>query len=195
MPAGLIDLIMRRRRAVLVLFAVLLMLAGAGSSTLFDKLKGGGFNDPGAESGVAAEVLRDQFGQGQPNLVLLVDGGGPVDDPGTVAAATALVQRLTGEDDVTGVTSYWTSGRGGARGGGGGDGHARGVGVNPAHPGRAGGGAGVFFLALVRPPPPPAPRGGGAPITPPPAPPPRLRASAIVYASRAGFIGCCGVQV
>ncbi|BDU08492.1 MMPL family transporter [Nocardia cyriacigeorgica] len=110
MPAGLIDLIMRRRRAVLIFFAVLLMLAGAGSSTLFDKLKGGGFNDPGAESGVAAEVLRDQFGQGQPNLVLLVDAPGSVDDAGVAAAATALVQRLTGEAGVTGVTSYWTSG-------------------------------------------------------------------------------------
>lgn len=105
------GLCVRHRRALLIVATIAMMLAGVAGSTLFDRLKSGGFDDPGAESGVAAEMLREQFGQSQPNLVLLVRAPESVDDPGTVAAATAVTERLGGETDVTGVLSYWTTGQ------------------------------------------------------------------------------------
>ncbi|MFJ9365692.1 MMPL family transporter [Nocardia sp. NPDC101769] len=106
----MVEFALRRHRAVLIVAAVLAVLAGLAGTTLFDKLQGGGYFDPSAESSAAADVLRDHFGQGAPNLVLLVDTGRTVDDNDSGRAATALVRRLEAESDVSGVMSYWTSG-------------------------------------------------------------------------------------
>ncbi|UFS96039.1 MMPL family transporter [Nocardia huaxiensis] len=107
----MLDFVMRRHRLVLTIATVFALLAGAAGMTLFDRLQGGGYFDPGAESTAASAALREHFGQGAPNLVLLVDTGGSVNDAETTRAATALVDRLRGEADVTGVMSYWTSGQ------------------------------------------------------------------------------------
>ncbi|WP_324189111.1 MMPL family transporter [Nocardia otitidiscaviarum] len=115
------SLCARHRRAVLVVATTAVLLAGIAAATLFDRLKGGGFDDPGAESRAAADILSEQFGQGEPNLVLLVRTPGSVDDPAATAAATALTARLGAEPDVTGVTSYWTAGRAPVLRGSGGD--------------------------------------------------------------------------
>ena len=75
------------------------------------RLKSGGFDDPGAESTRAAKVLADEFGTGDPNLVLLVTAkGGQVDDPAVAAAGEALTTRLAAEPDLAQVVSYWATG-------------------------------------------------------------------------------------
>ncbi|MFC4373709.1 MMPL family transporter [Nocardia halotolerans] len=99
----------RRGRWVLGVFAVLALVLGALGATLFDRVEGGGYTDPGGESSRALTVLREEFGQGTPNLVLLVDTENSVDDPETTAAATALVANLHERDGVTDVVSYWTT--------------------------------------------------------------------------------------
>ncbi|WP_278264330.1 MMPL family transporter [Nocardia sp. AG03] len=99
----------RRSRWVLGVFAVLALVLGALSLTLFDRVDGGGYTDPGSESSRALTVLRDEFGQGSPNLVLLVQTESSVDDPETVSAATALVANLHERGGVTDVVSYWTT--------------------------------------------------------------------------------------
>ncbi|WP_433173983.1 MMPL family transporter [Actinoallomurus sp. CA-150999] len=104
----LAGMVLRRRRAVLVAALVLALIGGAAAATLFEKTKGGGFDDPGAESGRAATALRDVFGQGRPNLVLLVTAPGGVD--ARDAAGAALGRRLAAEPGVANVTSYWNSG-------------------------------------------------------------------------------------
>ncbi|KAB8159522.1 MMPL family transporter [Streptomyces sp. 3MP-14] len=102
--------LLRRRRAVL-LVAVVLALAGAGTGGgLFDRLKGGGFDDPGAESTLAAEALAERFGRDDLNLVLLVHAERGVDDPAAAEAGAALGRRLAAEDGVTEVLSYWEAG-------------------------------------------------------------------------------------
>src|SRR5215213_2786085 len=105
------SLAVRRRRAVLVGTGLFFVLAAVFGSGVFEKLSTGGFQDPNAESTQAAELLDDRFGQGDPNLVLLVtpDGDG-VDDPDAVAAGTALTERLADEDGVAEAVSYWTLG-------------------------------------------------------------------------------------
>jgi RND superfamily putative drug exporter len=96
-------------RAKLVLAATVLLLIGAGVLGLgaFGKLAGGGFEDPGAESSRAATALADRFGA-QADLVLVVDAGGPVDR--AAAAGQELTRRLAAEPDLTGVSSYWSTG-------------------------------------------------------------------------------------
>src|SRR5262245_26784701 len=102
------EFTVRRRRLVLigsVLFVVVAALLGSG---VFDRLSGGGFDDPSSESSTTRRVLEDEFGTGAPNLVLLVDartpsssGAGPaVDDPAIERAGTAIFDQLAARDDV-----------------------------------------------------------------------------------------------
>ena len=101
----------RRRRRVLVLTVFLVLVAGAVGSGAFGKLKGSGFNDPGAESTKASAVLHTQFHTGDPNLVIMVDAkSGSVDDPAVVSAADDLTAQLAAHADITQVVSYWSLG-------------------------------------------------------------------------------------
>ncbi|MGY0499998.1 MMPL family transporter [Nocardia sp. FBN12] len=99
----------RRSRWVLGVFAVLAVVLGALGATLFERVEGGGYTDPGSESSRALEVLRAEFGQSPPNLLLLVETESSVEDPESTAAATALVANLQEREGVTEVMSYWTT--------------------------------------------------------------------------------------
>ena len=102
--------LLRRRWAVLAATLVAVVVAGVVGGSAITRLKSGGFDDPAAESTRAAEVLRDQFGTGDPNLVLLVTAkGGDVDDPAVAAAGEAITRRLAAEPDLAQVLSYWAT--------------------------------------------------------------------------------------
>jgi RND superfamily putative drug exporter len=111
------HLTVRRRRLVLALSALLLVLSAVLGTGVFDRLSGGGFDDPSSESSRVDDRLADEFDSGSPNLLLLVDaddsvdvadGVPAVDDPRVAAAGTELVDRLSGDDDVVELVSYWT---------------------------------------------------------------------------------------
>ncbi|WP_079032488.1 MMPL family transporter [Streptomyces specialis] len=110
MLAKLTAFLLRRRRAVVAVAVLLALVGGALSATLFDEMKAGGFDDPGAESGRAADALEETFHREGLNLALLVHAPDGVDDPAAVAAGTELSRRLAGEEGVTDVTSYWLAG-------------------------------------------------------------------------------------
>ncbi|MEV1009613.1 MMPL family transporter [Streptomyces sp. NPDC049881] len=111
MPGNATESLLRHRRAVLVVAVLLALLGGAAGATVFDRMKGGGFDDPGAESGRAAAALAGEFGQDDMNLVLLVRAPGGVDSPAAVRAGAALSERLAGEPGVSAAVSYWTAGQ------------------------------------------------------------------------------------
>jgi RND superfamily putative drug exporter len=101
--------ILRRRWAVLAATLAAVVLAGVFGGGAVASLKSGGFEDPAAESARAAAVLRDTFGAGDPNLVLLVTAKrGDVDDPAVARRGQALTRRLAAEPDLTQVASYWS---------------------------------------------------------------------------------------
>ena len=103
--------LLRRRWAVLAATLAVVVAAGVFGGSAITRLKAGGFDDPDAESTRAAAILRDEFGAGDPNLVLLVTAkGGDVDDPAVAAAGQALTRRLAAEPDLAQVVSYWASG-------------------------------------------------------------------------------------
>jgi RND superfamily putative drug exporter len=109
MLARLALFLYRRRWSVLAATVVVLVASAAYGGGALAHLKGGGFDDPKAESTVAAEVLRDRFGAGDPNLVLLVTATrGTVDSPEVAAEGRAVTERLAHEPDAAQVSSYWT---------------------------------------------------------------------------------------
>jgi RND superfamily putative drug exporter len=102
----------RRRRLVLALTGLFLLAAAVAGSGVFDALKGGGFEDPAAESTHARLLLEERFDQGDPNVVVLfTPTGGDVDDPAAEAAGRRLTAQLAGTPGVSQAASYWTLGK------------------------------------------------------------------------------------
>src|ERR1700737_2580722 len=92
MLTRLATTLVRRRRLVLLLALAWFALAGVVGGGVAQHLSSGGFADPGAQSTRATNLLRDRFGAGDPNVILLVTarGGATVDSPAVVAAGQAL---------------------------------------------------------------------------------------------------------
>lgn len=109
MLARLSQVLIRRRRWVWVGSVLFVFLAGGFGAGVQEHLSTGGFEDPGAESTKAAEALRGEFNQQEPNLVMVITAKeGSVDDPANEAAGVALTERLSGEDYISFAGSYWS---------------------------------------------------------------------------------------
>jgi RND superfamily putative drug exporter len=102
--------LVRRRKAVLALFILLLLGAGSTSSLLIPRLDNGGYNDPHSESTKAASYLGATFHVKDPALALVVQSTTSVSDPTTVADAMALEKSIAQESGVSKVLSYWSAG-------------------------------------------------------------------------------------
>ncbi|MGW0877037.1 MMPL family transporter [Streptomyces sp. NPDC002740] len=101
------ELAIRRSRLVLVVAVLAVALMGVGAANAFDKLLGGGFDDPASPSTRAAEVIDEKFG-GETNLVLLVRSpDGRIDTPASRESGRALVTDLKKERRLGNVISYW----------------------------------------------------------------------------------------
>jgi RND superfamily putative drug exporter len=93
--------------AATILFAI---AAGAIGGGVAERLSNGGFDDPQSEAVRAADALEEQFGVGNPNIVLLVTSDGSVDAGPAKQAGVALTEELAAEEGVEQVASYWTTG-------------------------------------------------------------------------------------
>jgi len=90
---------------------VFFVVAGALGGGVASRLSSGGFEDPSSESSRAGDAIEREFGEQQPDLVLLVTAkDGTVDDPEVAAAGTALTARLGSERGVARAISYWDLG-------------------------------------------------------------------------------------
>ena len=104
------HLLVRRRRAVLGLFIVILIGAGASSSLLFPRLNSGGYNDPNSQSATADAYLTSTFHVKDPAIALILQSISSVSDPSTIADAAALEKSVAGEKGVTKTLSFWSAG-------------------------------------------------------------------------------------
>ena len=99
----------RHRKAVLVGSVVFVLASGVIGGGVVDELTSGGFEDPAAESTVAADALESVFGTGDPNVLLLVTArGGNVDDPEVASEGASLTKELGEEAQVEQAVSYWS---------------------------------------------------------------------------------------
>ncbi len=111
MLARLGSFVVRRKRATLIGVLLVTIAAAVYGGGVARNLIAGGFEPAGAESVRAEEVLEDDFGQVQPNVVLVVEAAdGDVDSDATRAAGTAVTEFVAGYDHVDVAVSYWTLG-------------------------------------------------------------------------------------
>src|SRR5688572_28702481 len=97
----LARVLVRRRRRVLVGALLAFVVSGALGGDVASRLSQGGFEDPGSESWKADKALEATFGQGDPDVVLLVETttpGAGVDDAAVADYGRRLTEELAAED-------------------------------------------------------------------------------------------------
>lgn len=103
----------RQRKPVLILAGVLVAAGAVVAPSVFDRLKGAGFEDPASESSALAEALPRELGRDEGTLVVLFtarEGGPHVEDPAYRAAVQATLERVRGEPGVGTITTIYNTG-------------------------------------------------------------------------------------
>ena len=107
---GLGTLIVRRRKATLVLFMIATLVFGGIGSAVFAKLKNGGYSDPSSDSYKAYKYLSDNLNVKEPAIIFVVDAKKSIQDPNVVAQAQTLESELKTNPGVSKTLSYWSAG-------------------------------------------------------------------------------------
>ena len=96
------------RRVIAV--AVLVMLAaGIFGIPVAKSLSSSGFQDPGAESARATQLLTDKFHQGDMQMLITVTAPDSATGPAARAVGLSIVDQLRRSPNVAGVTSLWSA--------------------------------------------------------------------------------------
>ncbi|WP_067500080.1 MMPL family transporter [Actinoplanes sp. TFC3] len=97
----------RFRWPVLLIAIAAVVSAGVWGMGVFGQLSEGGYNDPGAESSRAAEVVRQELGsQGGDLIAIYRPAGASIDDPALGKAVQARLAALP-KSEVAQVSGYW----------------------------------------------------------------------------------------
>ncbi|MFJ4658491.1 MMPL family transporter [Nocardia sp. NPDC088792] len=110
MLTSLARFAMTRPRAVLVTALLLMIVCGGFGATVKSHMVGGGYLTNSLESVRANDFIDQNFPGGNPNLIIMVSSDAGVNSPQTRAEAQRITDQLTGDSEITGVQSYWTSG-------------------------------------------------------------------------------------
>ncbi len=95
-------------RRILAVAALLAVAAAIFGVPVTQKLTAGGFQDPGAESSQAAELLTGRFNQGDMQLLIVVSDPSGAMSPDARRVGTEIVSALRDSEHVAEVSSAWT---------------------------------------------------------------------------------------
>jgi putative drug exporter of the RND superfamily len=105
------HLVVRRRKAMVVLFIVSVLTAGTVGTMVFSRLDSGGYSNPNSDSYQVYNYLNKNLKIADPNVVVVVDSGNTaITDPAIAAKAQELEAEMAKAPGVTKVVSYWSAG-------------------------------------------------------------------------------------
>jgi RND superfamily putative drug exporter len=105
------HLVVNKRKSTLILFILIVIVAGAIGSLAFSKLDSGGYSDPKSESAMAAKFLTANFHVKDPAVVLVVDAGKQnLTDAIVAVSAAKLESEMRAIPGVTQTLSFWSAG-------------------------------------------------------------------------------------
>jgi RND superfamily putative drug exporter len=105
------HVIVRRRKAMVILFIVSILTAGTVGTMIFSRLDSGGYSNPKSDSYQVYNYLNKNLNVADPNIVVVVDSGNlPVTDLTVAAKAQVLEAEMAKAPGVTRVVSYWNTG-------------------------------------------------------------------------------------
>ena len=105
------HVIVRRRKAMVIMFIVSVLTAGTVGTMIFSRLDSGGYSNPNSDSYQVYNYLNKNLNVADPNIVMVVDSGNlPITDPTVAAKAQVLEAEMAKAPGVTRVVSYWNTG-------------------------------------------------------------------------------------
>ena len=105
------HLVVRRRKAMVILFIVGVLTAGTVGSMVFSRLDSGGYSNPNSDSYQVYNYLSKNLDIADPNVVVVVDSGHlSITDTTVTAKAQMLETEMAKAPGVTKVVSYWNTG-------------------------------------------------------------------------------------
>ena len=105
------HVIVRRRKAMVILFIVSVLTAGTVGTMIFSRLDSGGYSNPNSDSYQVYNYLSKNLNVADPNVVVVVDSGNLlITDPTVAAKARKLEAEIENVPGVTKVVSYWNTG-------------------------------------------------------------------------------------
>ena len=105
------HVIVRRRKAMVILFIVSVLTAGTVGTMIFSRLDSGGYSNPNSDSYQVYNYLNKNLNVADPNIVVVVDSGNlPITDPTVATKAQLLETEMAKAPGVTKVVSYWNTG-------------------------------------------------------------------------------------
>ena len=105
------HVIVRRRKAMVILFIVSILTAGTVGTMIFSRLDSGGYSNPNSDSYQVYNYLNKNLNVADPNIVVVVDSGDlSITDPTVAAKAQMLETEMAKAPGVTKVVSYWNTG-------------------------------------------------------------------------------------
>ena len=105
------HVIVRRRKAMVILFIVSILTAGTVGTMIFSRLDSGGYSNPNSDSYQVYNYLNKNLNVADPNIVVVVDSGDlSITDPTVATKAQMLETEMAKAPGVTKVVSYWNTG-------------------------------------------------------------------------------------
>jgi RND superfamily putative drug exporter len=105
------HVIVRRRKAMVILFIISVLTAGTVGTMIFSHLDSGGYSNPNSDSYQVYNYLNKNLKISDPNVVVVVDSGNlPITDPAITAKVQVLEAEMAKVPRVTKVVSYWNTG-------------------------------------------------------------------------------------
>ncbi len=105
------HVIVRRRKAMVIMFIVSVLTAGTVGTMIFSRLDSGGYSNPNSDSYQVYNYLNKNLNVADPNIVVVVDSGDlSITDPTVAAKAQLLETEMAKAPGVTKVVSYWNTG-------------------------------------------------------------------------------------
>ena len=105
------HIIVRRRKAMVILFIISVLTAGTVGTMIFSRLDSGGYSNLNSDSYQVYNYLNKNLKISDPNVVVVVDSGNlPITDPAIAAKVQVLEAEMAKVPRVTKVVSYWNTG-------------------------------------------------------------------------------------
>ena len=105
------HVIVRRRKAMVIMFIVSVLTTGTVGTMIFSRLDSGGYSNPNSDSYQVYNYLNKNLNVADPNIVVVVDSGNlPITDPSVAVKAQVLEAEMAKAPGVTKVVSYWNTG-------------------------------------------------------------------------------------
>ncbi len=100
----------RRQKIAVIGFVFSILVSGVLGTQIFSRLDTGGYSIASSDSYKVYEYITNTLKESEPAVVVMVDAGESIDQPGIRDRALLLEKKMAGEAGVSKTLSYWSSG-------------------------------------------------------------------------------------